>query len=345
MSDPSSDGDSGGRPSSPETGSGALLRGGLGFGCAGLFRLPSARARRRVLEAAWDAGIVHFDVAPMYGLGMAEAEFARFARGRRDRLVIATKFGIDITPVGRALGRVQRPIRSVLNMHPGLRARARAQAPGPTSSSGSLLYAQSGYDAAAARASLARSLLALRADHVDLFLLHDPAPGCVSPDLVEYLETAKADGMIGAWGVAGEPADAVEVARRLASPPDVIQTRTDIIMRVDKSQAVHSDTVQITFGFLGEAVGRIAGYLQSHPETRARWYEVIGHDCGKPEILARLLIRDAYRNNPHGVSLFTTVHVRRVQQATAAAESSSLDAAAEALEHFVQEELPRSAEQ
>jgi D-threo-aldose 1-dehydrogenase len=83
----------------------------LGFGCADLFREPDSARRRRLFEAAVDAGIRHFDAAPMYGLGLVEGELGRFAQGRRDRLVIATKFGITPAPAARALARAQAPIR------------------------------------------------------------------------------------------------------------------------------------------------------------------------------------------------------------------------------------------
>lgn len=69
----------------------------LGFGCAGLFRLPWKADRRAILEAAYELGIRHFDVAPMYGLGRAEAELAPVLKHRRGDMTITTKFGIDPT--------------------------------------------------------------------------------------------------------------------------------------------------------------------------------------------------------------------------------------------------------
>ena len=44
-------------------GSTEVLTTPLGLGCAGLFRLASASDRRRVLDAAFDAGVKHFDVS------------------------------------------------------------------------------------------------------------------------------------------------------------------------------------------------------------------------------------------------------------------------------------------
>ena len=73
----------------------------LGFGCAHLYGVPRSAERLRLLDAAHDAGIRHFDVAPMYGLGLAERELGRFIRHRRDAVVVATKFGIAPTLFAR----------------------------------------------------------------------------------------------------------------------------------------------------------------------------------------------------------------------------------------------------
>src|SRR5438034_11765342 len=83
----------------------------LGFGCADLFREPSRARRLHLLEAALDTGIRHFDAAPMYGLGRVEGILGTFAGGRRDSLVIGTKFGIAPTPAGRTLALAQAPIQ------------------------------------------------------------------------------------------------------------------------------------------------------------------------------------------------------------------------------------------
>ena len=45
----------------------------LGLGCATLFHLPRPEDRRAVLRTAYESGIRHFDVAPMYGFGRARS--------------------------------------------------------------------------------------------------------------------------------------------------------------------------------------------------------------------------------------------------------------------------------
>ena len=88
----------------------------LAFGCAGAFHLPRATDRARLLDAAVDAGFTHFDVAPMYGMGRAEAELAPLLRRHGDRVTVTTKFGIRPSPVGLVAGRVQAPILSLIHI-------------------------------------------------------------------------------------------------------------------------------------------------------------------------------------------------------------------------------------
>jgi D-threo-aldose 1-dehydrogenase len=312
----------------------------LGLGCAELFRLPSPGARRRMLEAAFAAGIRHFDVAPMYGLGLAESELGAFARHHRGQLVLATKFGIDVTPAARALGVVQAPLRRMLSAHSGLRARARADAGGPSSGRlGAALYRSAGYDAAAARAGLEESLRRLRVDHIDLFLLHDPVPGDVSDDVAGYLEQAVTQGLIGGWGVAGEPDQAFAVAGQLAPEPDVVQFRDDAFLRSSEALPPALTARRITFGALSQALARIVEIVGDDAAERRRWSDRIDADAASCEVLAPLLLRDARRRNPDGITLFGTIRQRRLEAAVAAAASDADDERVDALTALIAESV------
>lgn len=73
----------------------------LGLGCMGMSEFYGATDDAQstdTLAAALDAGINFFDTADMYGSGHNEELLGRFAKGRRDRMVIATKFGIVRRP-------------------------------------------------------------------------------------------------------------------------------------------------------------------------------------------------------------------------------------------------------
>jgi D-threo-aldose 1-dehydrogenase len=299
----------------------------LGFGSANLFHLPSAAQRAQVLRAAYDAGVRHFDVAPMYGLGLAESEIGRFARGRRDAITIATKFGIAPTRLARGVGRGQRPARRILKALPALRSQAQEKAAGPQSGpAGALLYSVEGYHPAAARKSLERSLRALDTEYVDLLLLHDPAPASVrSEDVRCCLEDACTAGLIRSWGLAGEMAPCLRIAADFTAGLPVLQVRDNVWMRSPRSVPATVDGV-ITFGILGRALARLLRYLDAHPQERARWTELTGTDCGNPEQVAFLLLAAALRVNSTGIVLFSTIRPHRILQAVDAAQMAAAPA-------------------
>jgi D-threo-aldose 1-dehydrogenase len=294
----------------------------LGFGCANIFRLPGGAQRSSILAAAYDAGVRHFDVAPMYGLGLAEHELGAWAHRRRDSVVIATKFGIRPTAAARGLARIQGPVRRTFELLPALREQARASAVGPGSGpAGSVLYAAEGYDAAAAKRSLHRSLRSLRTDYVDLFLLHDPVPASVrSEDVCAYLDGARTAGSIRTWGIAGETEQAIAVADSLSHTIPVMQLHDDIFLRAVR-YAESGGTGHITFGVLGKVLNRVVEYVSGDDARRKRWSAEIGADCGVPETAAALLLKAALRENTSGVVLFSTIRPKRVYSAVASAQT------------------------
>jgi aryl-alcohol dehydrogenase-like predicted oxidoreductase len=65
----------------------------VGLGTNNFGRRMDARAAKDVVDAALEAGITFFDTAEMYGDGQSEEFLGRALADRRDRAVIATKFG------------------------------------------------------------------------------------------------------------------------------------------------------------------------------------------------------------------------------------------------------------
>jgi aryl-alcohol dehydrogenase-like predicted oxidoreductase len=65
----------------------------VGLGCNNLGRRIDEARAREVVEAAVDAGITLIDTADVYGGGLSEEYLGRILEGRRDRVVVATKFG------------------------------------------------------------------------------------------------------------------------------------------------------------------------------------------------------------------------------------------------------------
>jgi aryl-alcohol dehydrogenase-like predicted oxidoreductase len=79
----------------------------IGLGCMGMseFYGPTDEAQSQdAMAAALDLGIDFFDTADMYGIGENEKLVGRFLRGRRDKVVLATKFGNVRTPGSFQIG-------------------------------------------------------------------------------------------------------------------------------------------------------------------------------------------------------------------------------------------------
>jgi len=286
----------------------------LGFGCATLFRASDPAQRSRLLHAAFEAGIRHFDVAPMYGLGRAEPELGSFTRAHRSEVTIATKFGIRPTLAARCLAYAQRPVRRTFESKPAIRDHTRAHATVPSR----LLYDKSGYDASGARRSLQRSLRALKTDYVDLLLLHDPLPGSVRSDEVSsFLEDARAAGLIRSWGISGAPETTGVVAQSFSQVP-VLQLPDDIFVQSLRRPAAGS--AFITFGVISRALARIVEHVRSDEPTRSRWENIIGADCGDPDVTSSFLLRAALKANSSGVVLFGATQLSHIRTAATALE-------------------------
>ena len=69
----------------------------LGFGTTSFMSADSTQERLAILEAAYACGITHLDTAAYYGYGEAERLVGRFLSGKRDKVTITTKFGIEPT--------------------------------------------------------------------------------------------------------------------------------------------------------------------------------------------------------------------------------------------------------
>ena len=129
----------------------------------------------RLVQQALDLGITFFDTADVYGDGLGETILAKAFKGRRDRVVYASKFGYDFyTHPG---------------VQPGQRERPQDWTPA--------------FVRRACEASLAR----LDTDHIDLYQLHNPRIDTLrKDDLFAELERLKTEGKIRHYGATLGPA-------------------------------------------------------------------------------------------------------------------------------------------
>ncbi|GAB3784597.1 hypothetical protein GCM10028818_44570 [Spirosoma horti] len=176
----------------------------LGFGCAPILGSVDKVKAQRALDCALDCGITHLDLARSYGYGEAEEFVGKRIKGRRDQLILASKFGIQANWKAALMRPVKPLVRLVLDNW------RRQSLPGniPLTLTKPAAMADRFHDrtplrATSMRQSLEKSLRALHTDYLDYFFIHEPQEGLVYFDeLALMAEQLKKEGKIRAWGLA-----------------------------------------------------------------------------------------------------------------------------------------------
>ncbi len=150
----------------------------VGFGCwevGGTYgRIDESQFQRAVAQAI-DGGIICFDTAEAYGMGVSEEALARALGGRRNNVVIATKFGVGYEEM------------------PNRRDSSRERV----------------------LASIDKSLQRLRTDHVDVYLVHWPDPNTPLDETMRALDDVVRQGKARFIGVSNFRLAQIEECARL----------------------------------------------------------------------------------------------------------------------------------
>src|SRR5438552_4673233 len=150
----------------------------VGFGCweiGGTYgRIDESQFQRAVAQAI-DGGIICFDTAEAYGMGVSEEALARALGGRRNDVVIATKFGVGYEEM------------------PNRRDSSRARV----------------------LASIDNSLKRLHTDHIDIYLVHWPDPNTPLEETMAALDEIERQGKVRYIGVSNFRLAQIEEAMRL----------------------------------------------------------------------------------------------------------------------------------
>ena len=131
---------------------------------------------RAVIEAALDEGITLFDTADIYSQGTSESYIGEVLEGRRDRVLLATKFG--------------KPMDD-----------------GPDLPRGSRDYI---------RWAVEGSLRRLRTDSIDLYQMHEPDPATPIDETLGALNELVQEGKVRFIGSSNYSAEQIEDADRVA---------------------------------------------------------------------------------------------------------------------------------
>ena len=282
----------------------------LGFGCASLLRLPEASDRQRLLDLALDLGIRHFDVARLYGLGLAEGELAGPLRRHPGQLTVATKFGLGDPRPPSASAQNQGGIRRLLQLAPWLKPFARR------------LYsnrlARHDFSTAHCRLSLRTSLDQLGLETVDLLLLHEPTPAdAIDPTLEACLQELHSEGLIGGYGISGIPEPIFSLWRqRPYLAPHLLQWEDDGFeaepaVNVPKNKA---PALCGRFGRIRRSLRPIQQAFAAVPQLQHHRSARLCLDLSEPEALAAALLGGALSSSPGDLLLFASTNPDRLRR-------------------------------
>jgi aryl-alcohol dehydrogenase-like predicted oxidoreductase len=149
----------------------------VGLGCNNFGRRADLDQTRAVIDAALDEGIMLLDTADIYGpTGMSETYMGEVLEGRRDRIVLATKFGMPFEGA-------------------------------PEIPRGSREYI---------RWAIAESLQRLRTDVIDLYQMHQPDPDTPIEETLTALHELVQEGRVRYIGSSNFSPEQIEEADTLA---------------------------------------------------------------------------------------------------------------------------------
>jgi D-threo-aldose 1-dehydrogenase len=313
----------------------------LGFGCSSLMGAIGRRGSLAILESAYDAGIRHFDVAPMYGYGEAEGCLGEFLQRHRADVTVTTKYGIPPAKNSSLISMARRVAGPIVKSLPGLKQRLLSVANAATRNE-----ERATFTAEQAKASLERSLAALQTDHIDVWLLHEVEASDLQDDsLLHLLEDHVKKGTIGTFGI-GSGGD--KVHNLLASHPEYCRTLQyewsilDAPIPPGKPFRIHHRALTTNFRALHTA-------LTQRSAVCARWSTTVGADLSNAEQLAHLMLKASLIMNPASVILFSSKNPQHIQANVAVVCDSTLEAPARQLYDLVQSErdqlLPREVAQ
>jgi hypothetical protein len=258
----------------------------------------------RLLEAAFDAGLTHYDVARSYGYGEAESALGDFLARRRDEVTVTTKLGLEPPPRSRGLAFAKLAARKTVAAAPPLRRLARR---------GAAHLVKSGRFAVAdARLSLEASLRELRTDYVDLLLLHECRPEDLSEELLEFLRSSVRAGRVRAFGIATQVGASRAIVAGSPEFARVVQVGNSVTAAaVDSAPELWRSGV-ITHSAL-EGLDAVHRHVTESGDRASRWSSAVGADCSDRGVLASLMLSWACFANATGVVLFSSRHTANIR--------------------------------
>ncbi|MHB1700746.1 MAG: aldo/keto reductase [Acidobacteriaceae bacterium] len=287
----------------------------LGFGGSSIMGGLNRKESLVMLEAAFDAGIRHFDTAPMYGYGAAEACLGEFLKRHAGQATVTTKYGIPPAKNQSLIGAARKVAKPILRLLPGMKQKMAGIAAAATRTTEKAAFSPD-----EARASLETSLRNLNTDRIDVWLLHEAEAGDLSnPELLRFLEESVARGVIGIFGIGSGTAKIASLCRDRRPYCRVVQT--------EWSPFGEGTPCPGSFLIYHGALAKFSALqraFSTNPNLTRKWSDEVDLDLFSPQHLAALLLKASLVSNPDGMSLFSSKNARNIQANIAAAGDHAL---------------------
>lgn len=207
----------------------------------------------RALAAAFEAGITLIDTAANYGAGHSERMVGQAIKNRRDKVVIATKFGFDVDEVAKRVAFFREPDLILHDI----------------------------------QASCERSLRNLETDFIDLYQFHQPEfPTHRIDELLAKLEDLVTQGKIRTYGWS---TGTVSLAEKFATqgahvtaiqhPANVLEPAADMFAFTAKAGLTSLIRSPLLMGFLSDKYNTDTQFIET--DIRKRGFP--------PESIARIV--------------------------------------------------------
>jgi aryl-alcohol dehydrogenase-like predicted oxidoreductase len=188
----------------------------VGLGCNNFGRRVDLDGTRAVVDAALESGVDFFDTADIYGseAGASESLLGQVLEGRRDDVVLATKFGMDMA------GRGARP---------------------PDAPRGSREYIRWAIDG---------SLRRLRAGAIDLYQYHEPDGVTPIAETLGYMSELVDEGLVRRLGVSNFDAQQLREAHDAVGDRLVSLQNEYSLLKRDLEADLTAECVRLGIGIL-----------------------------------------------------------------------------------------------
>jgi aryl-alcohol dehydrogenase-like predicted oxidoreductase len=200
-------------------GDSGLLVSMVGLGCNNFGGRLDVRQTRAVVDAAIDEGITLFDTAESYGgAGASELALGEVLRGRRDKVVLATKFGHQEVDMGYGPAAGAKGGRSYIKI------------------------------------AVEKSLVRLKTDYIDLYQLHTPDPVTPIEETLAALDDLVTEGKVRYLGHSNfsgwQIADAAHIALADGRAPFISAQNHWSLLERDAEQEVVPAAIHFGLGLL-----------------------------------------------------------------------------------------------